>query len=174
MTARRNGSGVSATAIGALLLASCVTNPSTNQEQATDAQSPYRYGISWGPMGRGGAAERASDYIHVLHQGKSTVIRNTPAAENSPHPESAAASAVDRYQRANISQLIESIVSALETPPRSDVPTTRADDDKVRNAWKRYCRGGEGLTENDWEILKEAGAPDNIPADLAANCIPPK
>lgn len=174
MVVKRDGGRIGVTAFAALLFSGCVSSPSTDQEHGTAAATPYRYGVSWGPMGRGGAAERASDYIHVLHQGKSYVIHNSPVFEIAHRPESATAATENRRQPTNIATLIENIVSAIDSAPRLDSSAVRSDNDNLQSIWTRYCRGGEGLTENDWDLLNKAGAPENVPKDLSATCVPPK
>lgn len=174
MVVKRDGGRISVTAFAALWLSGCVSSPSIDQQHGNTSMPPYRYGVSWGPMERGGAAERASDYIHVLHQGKSYVIQNSPVFESAHRPEFTTAATENRRQPTNIATLIENIVSAIETAPHLDSSATRSDNDNLRNVWTRYCQGGEGLTENDWDFLNKAGAPENIPKDLAATCVPPK
>lgn len=175
MVVKRDGGRIGVTVFAALLFSGCASSPSTDQEHGAAAAPPYRYGVSWGPAGRGGAVERGTDYIHVLHRGKSYFIRNAPVLESSrttPRPEPKFPPIPD--QRAGIAKLIDGIISVIEAAPRPDFPADPTSTDKLRNAWKRYCRGGEGLTEGDWDILREAGTPENVPPDLAATCIPPK
>lgn len=46
--------------------------------------------------------------------------------------------------------------------------------DRLREAWEKYCNGGVGLSETDWALLSEAGAPRSVPPDLAERCVHPK
>lgn len=165
------GIGVAAFA-AALFLSGCATNASVKQELEAP-EAPYRYGVSWGHAGRGGAAERASDYIHVLHRGKIYFVRNAVvpqrANRTTPSLESTAVAITSARERTDIAKWIENIVSAIDAAPRRN-----SDNTKLRNAWERYCRGGEGLTENEWGLITKAGAPANVPADLAHTCVHPK
>ncbi len=47
-------------------------------------------------------------------------------------------------------------------------------DDKRRHAWERYCDGARGMTDEGWQLVQKAGAPDNVPVDLAVHCVHPK
>ncbi len=134
-------------------------------------EPPYRYGIAWGPSGRGGAAERASDYVHVIHRGQTYAL-------TSPKLNQAISSAVGGEVRpgtqhdvsTDIAQWVETLLSTLDSVPKRQNP----EKTKERLAWERYCNGGLGLTEDEWAFLAKAGAPENIPSDLASKCVPPK
>lgn len=173
MAVRRRANEIGVTAFAVVWLAGCTT-VSINQEPETVTAPRYRYGVSWAPAERGGAVERGSGYVHVLHRGRGYVFRNTPDSVkvSASRPEPTSTATPD--QHAGIAKLVENIVSAIEAGRRSDSPVVPTGNDKLRDAWERYCRGGEGLTEGDWEALNEAGAPENIPPDLAATCVPPK
>lgn len=174
MDTRLDGYGIGVTALAVLWLAGCATAVPVDPEQESAPEPPYRYGVSWGPAGRGGAVERGSDYIHVLHRGRSYFVPTASVLKGRTTSRAEPTFTATPDQRASIATLIENIVSAIEAAPRADSPVVSSGDDELRSAWKRYCRGGEGLTEGDWELLKEAGAPENIPPDLAAACVPPK
>ena len=51
---------------------------------------------------------------------------------------------------------------------------TASISDKRRRAWEKYCDGAHGMTDEEWQLVREAGAPDNVPADLAGHCVHPK
>lgn len=150
-------------------VAGCATT--THLKPPVAEELPYRYGIAWGPSGRGGAAERASDYIHVIHRARTYALTRTKLNQ-------ASSSAIDEQVRAgkqhdvstDIAQWVETLLSTLDSVPKRQNP----EKTKERLAWERYCNGGLGLTEDEWTFLTYAGAPRNIPADLSSTCVPPK
>lgn len=165
-------------AAAALLLTGCATSASVKQEFAAPSEPPYRYGISWVPTGRGGAAERGANYTHVLHRGKSYVVRATLDAGNINHTalgtDSKTAMTPNTERTPAVAGWIETIISAIDAAPARKPDPSAKDDAKLRQAWERYCRGGDGLTEEEWELVTNAGAPANIPQDLIVTCTPPK
>ncbi len=143
----------------------------THLKPSVAEEPPYRYGIAWGPSGRGGAAERASDYVHVIHRGQTYALIRTKSNQSG-------SSAVDQQVRpdkqhdvsTDIAQWVERLLSTLDSAPQWQ----NSEKTKERLAWERYCKGGLGLTEDEWMFLVNAGAPRNIPRDLVSNCVPPK
>jgi hypothetical protein len=64
-------------------------------------------------------------------------------------------------------------------PPRdtkqSHSPAANAKaEDALRDAWEKYCRGGAGMSDEEWHLVHVAGAPQNVPADLTEDCVQPK
>jgi hypothetical protein len=59
------------------------------------------------------------------------------------------------------------------TQSHSPVTIAKADD-ALRSAWEKYCRGGAGMSDEEWRLVHGAVAPQKVPADLAEGCIHPK
>lgn len=74
-----------------------------------------------------------------------------------------------RKVQTDIVQWVETLVSAIDTTPLQN-----SERSHERVIWERYCRGGLGLTEDEWKFLAKVGAPQNIPVDLLPTCVPPK
>ena len=149
--------------------AACTTTTSHIPLPETPEPS-YRYGVSWVPSARAGAAERAAGYLHVLHRGRTHALsemdkpkRTVPAVLNQGN-----AVGQQPPSAADISRWAHTIIE--DSTSRQEMP------EKVneRQAWERYCQGGLDLTEEEWKFLTKAGAPENMPRDLAPTCIPPK
>lgn len=104
--------------------------------------------VVWGNGGQGGAAGRVLGYVHALS--KEPTFR--PGSETPAEVLSTA-----RY--------------APQMPPGA--PREPADN-TLRDAWDRYCRGGTGMSDEKWRLIREAGAPQNVPADFEEGCVHPK
>jgi hypothetical protein len=177
--------------LSAVSLVSACATPSKNPELA---KLPVDATVVWGNQGRGGATERVPGYVHVLHRG-GAVYRDQPTSPES-HPVKAAfaapsmplpcAPSVPEVRAAALSQHEELLapqtaaaitaVTALDVKPEpfKAAAATASVGDKWRRAWEKYCDGARGMTDEDWQLVREAGAPENVPADLAGHCIHPK
>jgi hypothetical protein len=175
----------------AVALVSACATPSKAPEQA---ELPVEATVVWGNQGRGGATERVPGYVHALHRG-GAVYRDEPT---SPGPEPVkvtfappnvslpSASPVPEVRAAAPSQhnylLPPQTVAAITVVTAPDVKPEPFKvalamafvGDKRRRAWEKYCNGAHGMTDEDWQLVHEAGAPDNVPADLAGHCVHPK
>ncbi len=147
-----------------LVLCGCVTLTSPPQTP----EPTYRYGVSWGLSGRGGAAERAPDYIHVIHRA-TAYARAEKLNRMSASTVEAQPTLRTTPSNAEVARWVEALVATIESAQQPGAELTRE-----RLIWERYCRGGLGLTEDDWTFLVSAGAPENIPHDIARFCVPPK
>lgn len=150
--------------------------------------------VVWGNKGRGGAAGRVPGYVHALAK----------VAEFRPSTEAAVKIAASgNYTPAMPSRIAppkstqktpllrdpmaEALAAAMQEPApevaplsaqgrtQSHSPTAIAKaDDALRRAWEKYCHGGAGMTDEDWGLVREAGAVQNVPVDLAEDCVHPK
>jgi hypothetical protein len=167
--------------------ASTVEPPAT-QDRSADAT------VIWGNKGRGGAAGRVPGYVHALAKeatfrpGSETPVRVTSAVNYAP----ARLPLATPPKPAQISPalrdpIVEALAAAMKQPPpevtglpaqgeaQSQSPTAIANaNDRLRDAWEKYCRGGVGMSDEEWRRVGAAGAPQNVPADLAEGCAHPK
>jgi hypothetical protein len=172
------------------LVSACAT-PSKAPEQS---ELPVEATVVWGNQGRGGATERVPGYVHVLRHGEA-VYRDEPespgpepvkavfAAPSVPLPSARPVPAVlavapSQYDKLLAPQTVAAIMAVtaadVKSEPFKAAVAMDSAGDKLRRAWEKYCNGALGLTDEDWQLVREAGAPDNVPADLAGRCIHPK
>jgi hypothetical protein len=157
----------------ALMCAGAATACTTTTSHMPLPETPepsYRYGISWVPSSRGGAAERAAGYFHVLHRGSAHALSEMDKLKPTVPAVFNQGNAVGQQppSAVDISRWVDTVIE--DSTSRHEMP------EKVneRQAWERYCRGGLDLTEEEWRFLTKAGAPENMPRELAPTCIPPK
>jgi len=172
------------------LVSACAT-PSKAPEQA---ELPVEATVVWGNQGRGGATERVPGYVHVLRHGEA-VYRDEPtspvpgqvtaafAAPSAPLPSAPQVSEVRAVAPSPHGELLTpQTVAAITAVTASDVKSepfktaaaTASVGEERRRAWEKYCDGALGITDEEWQLVREAGAPENVPADLAGHCIHPK
>lgn len=176
-----------------LLASGCAT---TQNKPVTTDESRYRSStVVWGNAGRGGAAERVPGYVHALARAPRfrdgsasiSVPAAAPAAAPSTKPSPIAklptalgvGSMEDVLSRAIAVASENTDSSTVSSPTRSPAvaaspPVLVAQADPLRKAWEKYCRGGEGMTQEEWRLINEAGAPANVPKDLSEGCVAPK
>lgn len=164
--------------------ASTIEPPAT-QDRSADAT------VIWGNKGRGGAAGRVPGYVHALAKEATFRLRSeapvkiaatgnyapaTPSRAATPKPVQISPSVRD--------PIVEALAAAMEQPAPEIAPLpaqgraqsqsaaaiTNADD-QLRNAWEKYCRGGADMSDEEWGLVNAAGAPQNVPADLADVCV---
>lgn len=172
------------------LVSACATPPKGPEV----AELPVEATVVWGNQGRGGAAERVPGYVHALHCG-GVVYRDEPTSPvpepvkavfvaPSAHPPSVSsvaemrALAPSQNDELLAPQTVAAIIAVTTTnvkprPFNGDVPMASIGD-KLRHAWEKYCDGALRITDEEWRLVWEAGAPGNVPADLAPHCIHPK
>ncbi len=153
------------------LVSACAT-PSKAPEQA---ELPVEATVVWGNQGYGGAAERIPGYVHALHRG-GVVYRDAPASPE-PQPPKAAFFAPAENSHLLTPQTLAAIVAVSARNMKSvslKAAVVTSVDDKQHRAWEKYCNGGHGMADEEWQIVREVGAPENVPADLADHCIHPK
>lgn len=150
--------------------------------------------VVWGNKGRGGAAGRVPGYVHALAReatfqpGPEAPVKvvatgyYTPATPpRTVPPKPAQISPVLR------DPIAEALAAAMQEPAPEVAPLLAQDttqsrrpgaiakaEDALRDAWEKYCRGGAGMSDEDWRLMRTAGAPRNVPSDLAEGCIHPK
>lgn len=173
------------------LVSACAT-PSKAPEQA---ELPVEATVVWGNQGRGGATVRVPGYVHVLRHGEA-VYRDESTSPVPPGPVTAAfaapsaplpsapqvpevrAVATSPHGELLPPQTVAAITDVtapdVKTEPFKVAVATATIDDKLRHAWERYCDGARGMTNEEWQLVQQAGAPDNVPADLAVHCVHPK
>lgn len=169
----------------AFLLASACATPPKEPELA---DLPVEATVVWGNQGRGGAAERAPAYVHALHRG-GVVYRDAPGSPELQPPTSAShgltqasvpdvpAVASTQHNELLPPQTVAAIaaISARHVRP-GPFQTAEAISigGKQHGAWEKYCDGGYEMTDEEWQLVREAGAPDNVPVDLVNHCVHPK
>jgi hypothetical protein len=172
------------------LVSACAT-PSNAPEQA---KLPVDATVVWGNQGYGGAAERVPGYVHALHRG-GVIYRDDPespearalkaafAPPSAPLPHAPLAPEVREMAPPQHDYLLPpqmaaaiAVVTAPDVKPEplKAASATSSVGDKRRRAWEKYCNGALGLADEEWQLVREAGAPENVPADLAGHCIHPK
>lgn len=177
--------------LSAVSLVSACATPSKDLEQA---QLPVEATVVWGNHGRGGAAERVPGYVHALHRG-GAVHRDEPAppepqpsqvvfaATGAPLPSTPPVPAVRAvapfpHDEPLPPQTLAAIAAVTATDAKPEpirvAGATESVDDKRRRAWEKYCDGAHAMNDEEWQLLREAGIPDNVPADLAGHCVHPK
>ncbi|BAU49650.1 hypothetical protein SVA_3102 [Sulfurifustis variabilis] len=80
--------------------------------------------------------------------------------------------------------IVEALAAAMKQPApeaaplpaqsraQSQSPAAAANaNDRLRDAWEKYCRGGADMSDEEWRLVGPAGAPQNVPADLAEGCV---
>lgn len=167
--------------LSAIALISACATPSKGPELA---KLPIEATVVWGNQGRGGAAERLPGYVHALHRGG--VVYRAASASPELLPNAAfggpTVSMLNTMLPTQYSELLSPPTEAAQAavPSRDAKPesfgktATTSMSDKRRRAWEKYCDGAYGMTDEEWNFVREAGAPDNVPADLAGRCIHPK
>lgn len=176
--------------LSAVALVSACATPAKGPELA---ELPVEATVVWGNQGRGGATARIPGYVHALHRG-GTVYRDAPTSPEPQPPKAAfvapgvqlsSSPAVPDVRAVAPSQNSELLppqtvpaiaaVSARDTRPNTfKVVKAASISDKRHRAWEKYCDSGYGMTDEDSQLVREAGAPENVPGDLAGHCIHPK
>lgn len=121
------------------------------QAMAKIAQVERELTLTYGNRGRAGAAIRQPAYIHVLGEPLN-----------------------DKYE----------IDITLFSAPAGNYPTTTDDEFEYSwitegasmyelQRWERFCDGGQGMDEPDWQFVTKAGGENNIPEVLLVGCEPP-
>ena len=174
--------------LSAVSLVSACATPLKDPELG---ELPVETTVVWGNQGRGGATVRVPGYVHVLRHGEA-VYRDEPTSPG-PEPVKAAFAAPSvplpsapqvpelravvpsQHDELLAPQTLAAItaVTAPDVKPEPFKAATASVDDR-RRAWEKYCDGALGMTDEEWQLVREAGAPENVPADLAGHCIHPK
>jgi hypothetical protein len=173
---------------------SFVSACSTPSKDPDLTELPVAATVVWGNQGYGGAAERVPGYVHALHRG-GVIYRDDPespearalkaafTAPSAPLPSAPQVSEERALAPSPHGELLTpqtvAAITAVTAPdvkiePFKVAGATATIDDKRRHAWERYCDGARGMTDEEWQLIREAGAPENVPADLAGHCIHPK
>jgi len=170
------------TVLGGLALTGCatttVTTPSEPPARVAHDPSPHVGNpvVSWGHDGRAGAAERQPGYVHMIGRKGQVKVASAgdvrPAAFTNTAPP-ATPVPIDGHVEPLGPSFAEAIAAAGDIDGKTLQPQSLPED-ALRRAWRRYCDGGKDLTDADWQLLKDAGAPENVPRDLARDCVHPK
>lgn len=150
--------------------------------------------VIWGNKGRGGAAGRVPGYVHALAREAAfrpeseAAVKVASAGNDTPAmPSRLAPSKPTQTTPLLRDPMAEALAAAMQQPApevaplpargrtQSHSPTaiTKADD-ALRHAWEKYCQGGAGMSDDEWRLVNAVGTPENVPADLAENCVYPK
>lgn len=114
--------------------------------------------LAWDNMGRGGAAMRQPAYVHVL--GESFNDRYADIAQLAE-------------QSGTDEDTIRDALARLHDASREDRPWQVGYSVYEMERWKRFCDGGKGMDEPDWQFVTQAGGISGVPADYARDCRPP-
>lgn len=157
--------------IAAALSAGCATSPEPSAEPEIESTTPVELKqdrvtreltLSWDNMGRGGAALRQPAYVHVLGQG------NLGEKGNSARLPQAKAIPADP------STLLDAVNSIAVQSTRTYADSTAYDRGGFSlyemSRWERYCDGGRGMDEADWQFVTNHGAAGGIPSILQSSC----
>ncbi|EAB9607384.1 MULTISPECIES: hypothetical protein [Gammaproteobacteria] len=153
--------------LGVTILAGCASGtPEQNTQSQTAlaendklARVSMELSMSWGNMGRGGAALRQPGYIHVLGDGNIGVTMNTVQYDSASSNKTPAGF----KQNGGVDEAINTFKSMNKGKSYSLYELSR---------WERYCNGGKGMDEHDWRFVVAEGT-TNIPKDVITGCIPP-
>ncbi|MEL4204580.1 hypothetical protein P0W48_14665 [Plesiomonas shigelloides] len=153
--------------LGVTILAGCASGtPEQNTQSQTAlgendklARVSMELSMSWGNMGRGGAALRQPGYIHVLGDGNIGVTMNTVQYDSASSDKTPAGF----KQNGGVDEAINTFRSMNKGKSYSLYELSR---------WERYCNGGKGMDEHDWRFVVAEGT-TNIPKDVITGCIPP-
>lgn len=153
--------------LGVTILAGCASGtPEQNTQSQTAlaendklARVSMELSMSWGNMGRGGAALRQPGYIHVLGDGNIGVTMNTVQYDSASSDKTPAGF----KQNGGVVEAINTFKSMNKGKSYSLYELSR---------WERYCNGGKGMDEHDWRFVVAEGT-TNIPKDVITGCIPP-
>lgn len=153
--------------LGVTILAGCASGtPEQNTQSQTAlaendklARFSMELSMSWGNMGRGGAALREPGYIHVLGDGNIGVTMNTVQYDSASSDKTPAGF----KQNGGVGEAINTFKSMNKGKSCSLYELSR---------WERYCNGGKGMDEHDWRFVVAEGT-TNIPKDVITGCIPP-
>lgn len=158
--------------------------PSATQDRSAEAT------VIWGNKGRGGAVRRVPGYVHALAKeasfrpGSEVPAKLTSAVHHAPatlpgvvHPKPEQITLVR-------DPIVEALATAMKQPApevmplpaqgrtQSQSPAAVANgDDRLRDAWEKYCRGEADMSDEEWRLVGAAGAPQNVPADLTDVCV---
>lgn len=147
--------------------------------------------VIWGNKGRGGAAGRLPGYVHALAReaefrpGSEAAVKVASAGNDTPAmPSRVAPSKPTQTTPLLRDPMAEALAAAMQEPApevaplsaqgrtQSNSPTAIAKaDDALRRAWEKYCHGGAGMSDEEWRLVHTAGAPQNVPTDLAEGCV---
>lgn len=153
--------------LGVTILAGCASGTSEQNTQSQTALAEndklarvsMELSMSWGNMGRGGAALRQPGYIHVLGDGNIGVTMNTVQYDSASSDKTPAGF----KQNGGVDEAINTFKSMNKGKSYSLYELSR---------WERYCNGGKGMDEHDWRFVVAEGT-TNIPKDVITGCIPP-
>ncbi|HAK2687712.1 MULTISPECIES: hypothetical protein [Gammaproteobacteria] len=153
--------------LGVTILAGCASGtPEQNTQSQTAlaendklARVSMELSMSWGNMGRGGAALRQPGYIHVLGDGNIGITMNTVQYDSASSNKTPAGF----KQNGGVDEAINTFKSMNKGKSYSLYELSR---------WERYCNGGKGMDEHDWRFVVAEGT-TNIPKDVITGCIPP-
>lgn len=153
--------------LGVTILAGCASGtPEQNTQSQTVlaendklARVSMELSMSWGNMGRGGAALRQPGYIHVLGDGNIGVTMNTVQYDSASSDKTPAVF----KQNGGVDEAINTFKSMNKGKSYSLYELSR---------WERYCNGGKGMDKHDWRFVVAEGT-TNIPKDVITGCIPP-
>jgi len=153
---------------------------------------PVNATVVWDNSGHGGAAGRVPGYVHALARevafrpGSDAPVRVATAGNHPPStpPHRAPPAQISSVLRDPIAA---ALAAAMQRPApevtllpaqgrtQSQGPAPVANGDaELQDAWKKYCLGGNDMSEREWRAVLAAGGPRNVPLDLAVGCVHPK
>lgn len=150
--------------------------------------------VIWGNKGRGGAAGRVPGYVHALAReaafrlGSEAEVKVASAGNNTPAMPSRVAPPKPTQTTPLLRDpMAEALAAAMQQPTPQVVLSPEQSwahshgtaamanaEDALRSSWEKYCHGGAGMTDEEWRLVRAAGAPRNVPTDLAEDCVHPK
>lgn len=173
--------------LGCVLLGGCATffgtetTPEDEEKEVSVVYDyefplpPLRWGAEYMDTTRHGAAMTQGSRQHVLHY-QTAAARPTPPTvppAEAPPEETEPEVAEEATEE---DEVVEDEDPAEPEPEERDEPAPSAEEDFSEReilAWERYCDGGRDMSTQDWEIVRDQGAPKNIP-DFIDSCLHPK
>jgi hypothetical protein len=151
--------------MGMSMLMGCASHPQSKPDTPTpllvkENDKPARVSrsltLAWDNIGRGGAAIREPGYIHVLGGGE------VGEAQNKMN-DAAAIFSAESNQKGDVNETLNAFKSLTKGKGYSLYELSR---------WERYCNGGKGMDERDWQFIEAEGT-EHIPSEVIADCHPP-
>lgn len=126
--------------------------------QKKQHQTHMSLSVSHEDLGRGGAAIRQPDYIHVLLPSKSKgdkktttseVLSNVTPANVAPHP------VTDTEKQVNKKQIKPAPAPRHPSDSAHKIEQKQGFSIYELSRWERYCNNGIGMDEKDWRFVEK-------------------
>lgn len=120
--------------------------------------------MTWGNIGRGGAAIRQPAYIHVLGEGNLVQSKEDALFSDSAPPADAAV----------VITALNSIIDSGDGITSSNSGEQGGFSMYELSRWERFCDNGKAMDEPDWRFVTKHGGASGVPSIYQASCAVPK